>query len=67
MTAKPKQDSSSLATFAPKVRATSQTSLKMARYHELDAEFARQSKLLTRMVNRLKHELTRKIGWGIPS
>jgi hypothetical protein len=62
MTTARKHDSKGPIYGTQKSETPSQISLKLMRYDELDAEFVRQSRRLARMVSRMKHDLTRKIG-----
>lgn len=62
MTTARKHDSKGLASATTKSEVPSQISLKLMRYDELDAEFVRQSRRLARIVSRMKHDITRKLG-----
>lgn len=62
MTTARKQDSKGPAYGTQKSEVPSQSSLKLMRYNELDADFVRQSRRLARIVSRMKHDITRKLG-----
>jgi hypothetical protein len=62
MTTARKHDSKGPVYGTQKTKESSQISLKLLRYDELDAEFVRQSRRLARIVSRMKHDITRKLG-----
>ena len=61
MTAIPKHGSPGLASVTLKRETSAQLQRMKRRFREQDVEFTRQSKRLAKMVNRLKHDITRKL------